>query len=182
MLVSSNVAIQENRFKLCQRWYLTPIRLQKIFNLGGGQCWRCKGSPVGYLHMWWSCLVIQEFGQAILQIIYEITEIKLPLLAGVLLLLDFDFVGATVKRCILAYMLTAALLLVAKHWKTQEGLTISDWVLKLQSICTMSKLTAIMRFRNGQPNALKAFASEWKCFINSKYNPVSQDIKIQMLC
>lgn len=57
---SCNVAIQGNRFKLCQRWYLTPVRIQKIFKAGDARCWRCKATHAGDLQLRWSCPVVTK--------------------------------------------------------------------------------------------------------------------------
>lgn len=69
--------------------------------------------------------------------------------------MDFEFAGVRARKTILAHMLTAALLQITKQWKTQEHLAVTDGLMKLQYICLMSKLTAVMRLRNGHLNAVR---------------------------
>lgn len=43
-----------------------------------------------------------------------------------MLLLDFNFGGIVVYKEVLAHMLTAASLLIAGNWKSEEDLSLSD--------------------------------------------------------
>lgn len=40
--ISINSAIRENFYKLRQRWYMTPVRVHKMFPEIDNLCWRCK--------------------------------------------------------------------------------------------------------------------------------------------
>lgn len=50
----------------------------------------------------------------------EITRVKLPINPRVMLLLDFDYGGVTMLKELLAHMLTTAILLIAKYWKSED--------------------------------------------------------------
>lgn len=104
---SCNVAIQENRFKLCYRWYLTPVRILKMFGTGEGRCWQCSSVYADYCHMWRSCPEINRFWAALVQITNEIAQATLPMNMRTILLLDFDYAKITSKRNLLAHMTTA---------------------------------------------------------------------------
>lgn len=73
------------------------------------------------------------------------------------------------------------MLTAASYWKAREGVTTAEWLGKSNYMCLINKFTAIMRFRKGKLKDLKAFAVEWECFIDSKYNSVTQEIRMQML-
>lgn len=113
---SINVSIQENRFKLLQRWYLTPARIFTFLAYGTGhwQCWRFKAPHADYLRMWWSCSEIVKFWVKIHDCIEDITKIKLPMCPRVMLLLDFEYAGVVLFKELLAHVLTAASMLIAK--------------------------------------------------------------------
>lgn len=90
---SGNVCIQKNILKLIQRWYLTPSRMAQMFSQGLGFCWRCQNPHADYMHNWWSCARIYTFWSIVNSKIEEITRMKLPLNARVMLCLDFEYGG-----------------------------------------------------------------------------------------
>lgn len=49
-------------------------------------------------------------------------------------MLLLDLIMVVILKGLLAYMLTATSLLVAKHWKAQEKVTLSDWVVKIRDM------------------------------------------------
>lgn len=48
---STNVAIRENRYKLINRWYFTPVKLAKM-SVQPDLCRRCGYGGADYFHMW----------------------------------------------------------------------------------------------------------------------------------
>lgn len=58
---SLNVNIRESRYKILQRWYLTPARMYKIFTDYEDKCWRCGTKGGTYIGMWWLCPSIKKF-------------------------------------------------------------------------------------------------------------------------
>lgn len=73
-----------------------------------------------------------------------------------MLLLDFEHAGVVLLKDFLAHMLTAAtLIIIAKPWKTQEKASVTDWIAKVKYMCLINKLTAIIKVRMGNTNALK---------------------------
>lgn len=109
------------------------------------------------------------------------TRIKLPMDSRIMLLFDFDYAGVTMLRTLLSHMVSAGTLLVAKYWKAQLKLIITDWLRKISYMCLTNKLAAIKRFKKGNLSTLKDFAAEWECFVSSKYTNVTRETGIQML-
>lgn len=79
IMFSAYASIQENRYKLVQRWYLTPNRMAKLFRQGTRKCWCCKATHADYIHMWWSCPIIFHFWMNINSYLWEITKVILPM-------------------------------------------------------------------------------------------------------
>lgn len=77
---------------------------------------------------------------------------------------------------VLAHMLTAATLLIAKHWKSQENVTIADWVAKLKYICLINKLTATIKYRMGKTNALQTL--KWSGVVLLDPNIIREMIRL----
>lgn len=66
-------------------------------------------------------------------------------------------------------------MLIAKMWKLQDTLKLSDWVGKMRFVCLMSKVTALYKYRAGVEQALRDFMCQWAPFINSQYAGVLSD-------
>lgn len=79
-----------------------------------------------------------------------------------MLLLDLQFGTIIMRRERLAHMLTAASLLIAKHCKSEEEVTLRDWIKKVTYMCLISKIIAIIRYRLGKYNTLREFKVKWK--------------------
>lgn len=60
-LISSNVSIRENYYKLRLQWYYTPDRLHKMFPAEGAYCWRFKKKTGNIQHICWICPRVYEF-------------------------------------------------------------------------------------------------------------------------
>lgn len=119
--------------------------------------------------MWWFCPVIFNFWMSITSCIKEITKVTLPMNPRIMLWLDFHGGGVVILRELLAHILAAATLLIAKHWKMRRKVTMMDWIGKIQYMCLINKLTVIIKYRGGQINVLNAFELEWSCFVKSRY-------------
>lgn len=70
-----------------------------------------------------------------------------------MLLLDFENGGVVMFREVLVHVLTAATLLIAKYWKDQRKVTITDRTAKIKCMCLMNKLATISRIGMGNANA-----------------------------
>lgn len=132
---------------MINRWYLTPCRLAKMFGHQEGTCWWCQSVYADYIHMWWSCPRIYAFWGAVNIKIKQISGTKLPLTPRVMLLLDSEYGRIIIGKELLAHILTAATLLIAKWWKLKEEVSVWEWIMKIRYMCLINKLTAIIRNR-----------------------------------
>lgn len=152
-----NTAIQENRSKVIQQQYLTPKLLAKMNPLLGDGCWRCGKGEADLFNMWWGCpkvtLLWKEVGLALSHIIGEV-----PLNPRLMLLLDFHYYKLQNYRILFGNSLTAVTMLIAKTWKMQETLKLSDWIDKMR---LMRKVSALSKYRMGVKQALRDFVCQW---------------------
>lgn len=74
---------------------------------------------VDYMHMWWFYEKNYEFWNIVNNKIKWITGIRLPLTLRVMLLLDFEHGKVIICKELIAHMLTAATLMIAKYWKLE---------------------------------------------------------------
>ncbi|CAI5780611.1 Hypothetical predicted protein [Podarcis lilfordi] len=58
-------ALRENVMKMIYRWYITPVKLAKIYHLPDNKCWKCKETEGTFFHLWWTCPKIKAFWEMI---------------------------------------------------------------------------------------------------------------------
>lgn len=157
---SQNVGIQESRFKLLSRWYLTLDKLAKMYPQMKGECWRCHGRGADFLHVWWSCDKVVKFWKEINSKVQEMMMVQAPLNSRAVLLLGFE--DSKLKKCkdFIAHLLTSATLLIAKRWDMTDVSAIKEWFSKIRYMCLLNKLSAMCTYGVGNVNVLKVFCSE----------------------
>lgn len=117
---SVNVAIKENRYKLLNRWYLTPVKLAKM-SAQPDLCWRWGYERTDYFHMWWTCSKLQVFWSSVGHVLSQIIGVGVPVDPRLMLLTDLDHFHLHSYKILLANVLSVASLLIAKSWKLQES-------------------------------------------------------------
>lgn len=50
-VISTNIALRENYFRLRCGWYLTPSKLHQMFLKADKKCWRCKKEIGTLIHI-----------------------------------------------------------------------------------------------------------------------------------
>uniref|UniRef100_A0A670HP09 Reverse transcriptase domain-containing protein n=1 Tax=Podarcis muralis TaxID=64176 RepID=A0A670HP09_PODMU len=58
-------ALKENIMKMIYRWYMTPVKLAKIYHLSDNKCWKCKEAEGTFFHLWWTCPKVKAFWEMI---------------------------------------------------------------------------------------------------------------------
>lgn len=62
---SPNCFALEINFNVLARWYLVPARIAKFVPSYSGSCFRGCPTPGTHFHIWWLCLIAQEFWKKI---------------------------------------------------------------------------------------------------------------------
>uniref|UniRef100_A0A670IA38 Reverse transcriptase zinc-binding domain-containing protein n=1 Tax=Podarcis muralis TaxID=64176 RepID=A0A670IA38_PODMU len=74
------VSLKENLMKMFYRWYLTPVKLAKMYGTCN-KCWKCREREGSFFHMWWECQKVKEFWEGVyneLKKILRYTFVKKP--------------------------------------------------------------------------------------------------------
>uniref|UniRef100_A0A670IZP3 Reverse transcriptase domain-containing protein n=1 Tax=Podarcis muralis TaxID=64176 RepID=A0A670IZP3_PODMU len=153
------VLLRENMLKMLYRWYMTPVKLAKMYKTDN-KCWKCRQKEGTFYHLWWECRKVKSFWEEIyneMKKILSYTFVKKPeaFLLGM--------VGKDIKRkdCkIFQYAVTAARIVVAQKWKQEESPTITEWRLKLTEYAELDKLTGKIRYSKDQK-----FIDDWGKFV-----------------
>ena len=74
---STSIVNREMQIKTTLIFYLTPVRMAKIKNLGDSRCWRGCGKWGTLLHFWWDCELVQQLWKLAWQLLRNL-DIVLP--------------------------------------------------------------------------------------------------------
>lgn len=120
----------------------------------------------GFLHMWWSCLKLQQFWS---QVHKSIAGTALPFVPQVMLLGNFRGCELMVSKMLLINLIAAATMVVVRKWKSSELPLVGEWLSKVRYTALMNKLSTICAYRAGDANALYNFNKQWELFLFSGY-------------
>uniref|UniRef100_A0A803TFB5 Reverse transcriptase domain-containing protein n=1 Tax=Anolis carolinensis TaxID=28377 RepID=A0A803TFB5_ANOCA len=145
--------LKENWLKIFHRWYITPKKLGLMYPNAQNKCWKCRNQVGSFYHVWWSCEETQKFWKNIHTEAQKILKRTFPLKPECYLLgiTDKDTDFNRNEDILLTYMNTAARILFAKYWKTQNIPNIEEWLNKLDEIYDMDSLTFMVRQHKGKP-------------------------------
>uniref|UniRef100_A0A670IZE6 Reverse transcriptase domain-containing protein n=1 Tax=Podarcis muralis TaxID=64176 RepID=A0A670IZE6_PODMU len=154
------VTLKENLMKMFYRWYLTPVKLAKMYGICN-KCWKCREREGSFYHMWWECQKVKEFWEGVyneLKKILRYTFVKKPeaFLLGM--------IGREIRKKdhrFFQYATSAARILIAQNWKSENLPTIEEWRAKLLDYAEMDKMTGKIRYSKDQ-----RFIEEWENFTN----------------
>uniref|UniRef100_A0A803K359 Reverse transcriptase domain-containing protein n=1 Tax=Xenopus tropicalis TaxID=8364 RepID=A0A803K359_XENTR len=160
---STNTVLSEAGYKVLFRWYLTPVRLAKIYQGSNELCFRGCSSPGTMGHIWWQCPKVVRFWVRVYNMVYSILHVNLrkdPYEA--LMGLPTANVPKN-KQKLLNHILLAAKQTIAKSWKspTVNFLMFKN---KVDWIFINEKLTGIAA------DKLTEFQTVWKPWISYRYN------------
>lgn len=132
----------DNAQKILHRYYMTPHRLNTIDKNMSPLCWRECRQAGNLLHVLWDCPIIHSLWKQIASIISTLTgsiyDIN-PALA--LLSVGIDQFRADC-RTIIAHLLFATRITLAKHWRSTSPPTIGEIKHRVNYHYEMEKLLA----------------------------------------
>uniref|UniRef100_A0A670KCA9 Reverse transcriptase domain-containing protein n=1 Tax=Podarcis muralis TaxID=64176 RepID=A0A670KCA9_PODMU len=154
------VALRENLEKMIYRWYLTPVKLRKMYKNVDNTCWRCRDKVGTFFHIWWTCDVVKEFWKQIHDELKKILRYNFPKTPELFLL---GMIGKEIKKIdqtFIQYAMAAARIQIAQKWKTPDLPTVGEWQMKLYQYIELARLTQKIR----QNNTAK-LKDEWNKFL-----------------
>ena len=69
---STSLAIREMQIKMTLRYYLTPVRKDKIKNIYDILCWKGCRVRGTLIHYWWECKLVQPLWKSVWQFLKKL--------------------------------------------------------------------------------------------------------------
>lgn len=145
--------LTENYYKMFYRWHLSPLKLAKIKGNKDSSCWKCKQPNASYYHMWWECPEATKFWKLIHAKMQDILQIEFELNPKLYLLNIMEDVKVKLnqdERGVVLYLVTAARLTFARHWKVLSTDLLEEWIMKVSDLSIMDKLTMVINGKTEQ--------------------------------
>uniref|UniRef100_A0A803TLV0 Reverse transcriptase domain-containing protein n=1 Tax=Anolis carolinensis TaxID=28377 RepID=A0A803TLV0_ANOCA len=144
--------LKENWLKIFHRWYMTPKKLNAMYKNYQNKCWKCKKQEGTFFHVWWTCEKLQNFWKMIHVESQKILNVKFPMKPEYYLLglSDTSLKLDTNDDKLFTYICTAARIIIAKRWKTEEIPQLENWLEKVEEIKDMDKLTFYLKTSRGK--------------------------------
>uniref|UniRef100_A0A670K2B4 Reverse transcriptase domain-containing protein n=1 Tax=Podarcis muralis TaxID=64176 RepID=A0A670K2B4_PODMU len=154
-------ALRENIWKMLYRWYLTPVKLAKMYRLKNRTCWKCGEAEGDLYHMWWRCSKVKAFWEAIYNELKKILKYTFPKKPEAFLLGIMSKEIKNEDKKIFLYATTAARIMLAQNWKIELIPTIRDWQVKMINYAELDRLTGRIRDQDDQ-KVKKNWNKFWK--------------------
>uniref|UniRef100_A0A670JZL5 Reverse transcriptase domain-containing protein n=1 Tax=Podarcis muralis TaxID=64176 RepID=A0A670JZL5_PODMU len=170
MKFSACVKLRENMEKMMYRWYITPIKLAKMYKTGERTCWKCKKKEGDFFHMWWSCEEVKRFWGLVYDELKKILKYSFPKKPEAFLL---GMVGEEIKKddqTLFQYAAVSARILLAQSWKSANIPTISEWQTKLIEYMDIAMMTQKIRQQKNTK-----FINDWNKFLSYMESSLGND-------
>ena len=144
------------------RTYITPVKLHKFDNNIPDTCIKCNEERSSLFHCIWTCIKVKPFWRDIIDMIYQLLSIQLPL-SPKFLILGLYPVDSTLQQKYIRFIdscILQAKRVVALNWKNVDGPKISMWVNEIASNMSMEKITYIVKGKR------KMFEDIWGRFLH----------------
>lgn len=93
-------------------------------------------------HIWWDCFSIQEFWQLIFELYCKLVATSTQSSPEVALLSMIPGPFRSIKKYILRHFLTAARIVIPRHWKSTTVPSLGEWTIELDSKRDLKKILA----------------------------------------
>jgi hypothetical protein len=113
---STFLVIREMQIKKNLRFYLIPVRMDKIKNSGESRCCQGCGERGTLLHCWWDCKLVQPFWKSVWWFLRKL-DILLPEDPTIPLLGIYRKDAPTCNKDTCSTMFIAASFIIARSWK-----------------------------------------------------------------
>lgn len=146
------------QFKCLHKIYYTPAKLVKMYPETSAECWVCSHSLADFSHIFWHCLVAQEFWIAVVRYFTGITSVPVFMTVSTCLL---GLAPTRSQHTLLSLLLLYTHKVLILYWKKPITPSLSYWKELVKKVTPFYKATYLSR---GCPNK---FDKVWKVWLES---------------
>ena len=127
--VSRNMRLRFTQINYLHRTYLTPHRIAKMYPGAKSECPRCRHHKADFIHMVWSCPVLEETWHSITDILSEVVETPVLLTPESCLLgIRTQTKQTKYRNKLINLALALFKQLIAMNWKSHTAPNIKLWL------------------------------------------------------
>jgi hypothetical protein len=130
------------QIKTTLRFYLIPVRMAKIKNLGDSRCWQGCGERGTLLHCWWDRKLVQTLWKSVWRFLRNLDKV-LPENPSLPLLGIYPEDAPTCNKDTCSILFIAAIFIIARSWKEPRYPSTEEWIQKMWCIYTTEYYSAI---------------------------------------
>ena len=159
--MSKDTRIKLIQFKIHNRFYWTPSRLQRLGLKETAECWKCKDpSSVGTLvHALWECPAIERFWKQIHNCILEMTTVDFPFCPRLYILGDPKQVAHSGYADFILTIIMIGRQVLMRGWKTEGSPSFQDWFVEIGKVAAYEE----MAYR--RIDRVDKYMSKWGSYI-----------------
>lgn len=132
-----------------------PQRAHRIGAEGPPTCWRGCDAPGTFAHLWWECTKVQPYWERILAATYQITGEQIQKNPWDCIFHDTRKAAPQYTNTLVPFLLSAAKSLIPSLWRSQEVLSLKDWVARVEMITVIEETIHI------EEDSLERFWNLW---------------------
>ena len=130
------------QFKIFNRLYWTPVKMQRTGLSDSTLCWKCKSDNGNLVHMLFTCSTLQPYWKKVIEEINTILDTNLQLTPTLCILNKLNPAKgiSSEKVSWIKIALTTAKRLILKYWKSNEPPTFMEWFITLSETASFERL------------------------------------------
>lgn len=143
----TSTKIKELNYKFIHKFYITPVKLHRMFPNTSPKCLKCKTEDGTFLHQFWHCQKLREFWTAIHLTTQKILNSQIDMTPGVYLL---NYATSSIHRDKQRLLITItyfAKKCILWLWKSDKSPTIEMWRKQILDFLPLEKLTMELKHR-----------------------------------
>lgn len=135
---------REFAWKILIQFFLTPKSMEKY--KGNSKCWRnCGENEADYLHIFYTCKVIQIFWKEAIEIIEDLFQKKLELKPENVIIGKIPVNINPKQKYLFQILRVSALKMITKKWKKSNPPKTEEWITVIQEVYRNEKVTHKIR-------------------------------------
>lgn len=133
-----------------------------MFPTVSDQCWRCERERGTFLHIWWTCTLIQPYWEKVHEVTKAISLLPLEFTPVQYHLHHSKISQKKYYKSVAMHMINAARLCIPVQWRSKVPPSIKSWVMQINRIVSMEELIYTSQ------DKISIFSAIWEAWFSLK--------------